>query len=139
MSIEDNKKVVRTFFKHLEAQDADAVLTMLSEDATWWVPMGEIGGSTQPKSAMAAILPAMYSVYAQRPKIELGRITAEDDRVCVEQTARGGKTKGGLVYENDYIILFVVRDGLITEIREFLNPIPAAKLGEEVMASAAIS
>jgi len=132
MSIEDNKQLVRTFFKHLEAQNAEGVLSLLTEDATWWVPTDQIGGATMPKSAMSAILPAMYSVYSKRPKIWLGRMTAEGDRVCVEQTAREGLTKGGLVYENDYLMFFVLEGKLIKEIREYLNPIPAARLAVEV-------
>ena len=63
-------------------------------------------------------------------------MTAEEDRVCVEQTARGGITRGGLSYANDYHLLFRLRDGLIVEVREYMNPLMIAGVTAEMAAAA---
>jgi len=56
-------------------------------------------------------------------------ITAEADRVCVEQSTRGGNS-----YGDDYHMLFQLRDGLIYEVREYMNPLMAAPLMGELAA-----
>ena len=133
MSVEDNRTTVSAFLAHLAAQDADGLLAIMADEATWWVPSDQIGGQRHSKSQMAEILPAMFSVYAQAPKLEIGRMIASGDCVCAELTARGGKTRSGLTYENDYLLLFALRDGEVREIREFLNPIFVGPLAADVM------
>ena len=63
-------------------------------------------------------------------------MTAEEDRVCVEQTARGGMTRGGVAYANDYHMLFRLRDGLIVEVCEYMNPLMIAGVSAEMAAAA---
>ena len=46
--------------------------------------------------------------------------TAEGERVAVETEARA-RTKTGTVYHNRYHFLFVVREGVIVELREFFD------------------
>lgn len=133
--MKDNKAIVRSFYEHMNRLDAPAMLALLAPDATWWIPTGAIGGAINSKMAMATIIPAMFSVYSQGPKMALGRLVAEGDSVCAEATARGGCTKGGYEYENDYLMFFTIRDGLIVEIREYLNPLFVGPLAAEVAAA----
>jgi ketosteroid isomerase-like protein len=85
---------------------------------------------------MRGMVAKFVNIFAQAPAMTPGRITAEGDRVCVEQSSRGGKTHGGNSYGNDYHMLFKLRDGLICEVREYMNPLMAAPLMAELAALA---
>ena len=137
MSIEDNKRVTRKFLELLHKQAIDDAFALLAPDATWWIPNDKAGGVTIPKDHMRPGVTAFVSIFAQQPDNEIGRMTAEEDRVSVEQTARNGRTRGGFTYANDYHLLFRLRDGLIVEVREYMNPLLGAGMMAEI--SAAIS
>jgi ketosteroid isomerase-like protein len=132
--MDDNKAIVGAFYERMNQLDAPGMLALMASDATWWIPTDTIGGAVSSKDVMAAILPAMFAVYDQGPKMELGRLVAEGDSVCAEVTARGSRTKGGYQYENDYMMFFTIRDGLIVEVREYLNPLFVGPLATEVAA-----
>lgn len=133
--MDDNKATIRAFYESMNRLDAPAMLALLAPDATWWIPTGTIGGSLNSREAMAAIIPAMFSVYTQGPEMTLGRLVAEGDSVCAEVTARGSRTKGGYQYANDYLMFFTIRNGLIVEVREYLNPLFVGPLAAEVAAA----
>jgi ketosteroid isomerase-like protein len=131
-----NKAIVHAFYEKMNQLDAPGMLALMAEDATWWIPTDTIGGVTNSKQQMAVILAAMFAVYAQGPRMEIGRLVAEGDWVCAEVKARESRTKGGVQYENDYLMFFTIRKGLICEVREFLNPLFVGPLAAEVAASA---
>lgn len=135
--MEDNKAIIGALYERMNQLDAAGMLTLLAPEATWWIPTDSVGGTAYSKDMMAAILPAMFAAFEHGPKMELGRLVAEGDRVCAEVTARGGRIKGGYQYENDYLMLFSIQNGLIVEVREFLNPLFAGPLAAEIAASAA--
>ena len=137
MSIEHNKRIVREFFAHLHHSEFDEAFALLTSDATWWIPTQEPGGMSLSKQAMRSGIDQFYRVFAQAPVMTPGRMTAEEDRVCLEQISRGGKTRSGVSYGNDYHMLFQFRDGLICEVREYMNPLLAAPLMAELNASSA--
>ena len=64
------------------------------------------------------------------PKIDGGLrvtpkgITAEGDRVAVEAESYA-KMKNGKTYQNTYHFLFIVRDGKIQSVKEYLDTIHA--------------
>lgn len=132
MSTESNKQTVRTFFELMGRHDVESAFALLAQDATWWFPTDRVGGMFLTKDDMRNTVDAFTEIFANRPVTELGRITAEENRVCVEQTARGGLTREGAEYGNDYHMLVELRDGLITEIREYMNPLMAAGVMAEL-------
>lgn len=131
----DNRSIVRAFYERMNRLDAAGMMALTAPDATWWIPTDKIGGLIHTREAMAAILPAMFSVYSQGPEMRLGRLVTEGETVCAEVTARGGRTKGGYQYENDYLMLFTIRNQLIVEVREYLNPSFVDPLAAEVAAA----
>lgn len=137
MSTETNKQTVRQFYQHLANRDFDQVFALMAPDAVWWLPGAELGGTTLPKETMRGMIDAFYGVFERPPEMKLSRITAEEDRVCVEASSRGGLTRSGASYGNDYHMLFQFRDGLITEIREYMNPRFGAPVLAEVGALSA--
>lgn len=135
MSVEANKQTVRAFFRHLESGALDDAFALLTPDATWWIPTDQPGGVALPKDVMRGGVADFYGVFAHQPEMTQLRMTAEDDRVCLEQISRNGRTHGGVSYGNDYHMLFQLRDGLICEVREYMNPVLAAGLMAEMQAN----
>jgi ketosteroid isomerase-like protein len=51
-------------------------------------------------------------------------VIADGDMVALEMEGLG-KLSNGRVYNNEYVILFVIRDGLIREVREYNDTLHA--------------
>ncbi len=132
MDIEQNKATVRKFLQLLDNGQFDGAFALLAEDAQWWFPSDQPGGTVLTKAAMRGLVAKFVGIFSEAPAMTPGRITAEGDRVCLEQSSRGGKTHGGNSYGNDYHMLFELRDGLICEVREYMNPLMAAPLMAEL-------
>lgn len=134
MSTEENKEIVKKFFSLSCQLKVSETMDMLADDAKWWIPTDRPGGMTVSKEQMRGMISAFASILDKPPEFEFGRITAEDDRVCVEMTSRGGLTKGGAPYSNDYHMFVRVKDGKIVEVKEYLNPIMAGPMAPELQA-----
>jgi ketosteroid isomerase-like protein len=134
MRIEENKATIRKFLQCLDKSEFDAAFTLLTEDVQWWIPSDQPGGTVLSKAVMRGLVAKFIGIFTQAPAMSPGRITAEGDRVCLEQSSRGGVTHGGNSYGNDYHLLFELRDGLICEVREYMNPLMAAPLMAELEA-----
>lgn len=132
MSSEANKETVLIFCDHLNKGQINEAFAMLAPDATWWIPTDRPGGKTFTKDEMLASVGDFMNVLETKPQFEIEQLTAEDDRVCLLQTGRGGLSRGGVSYGNDYHMFYRLRDGLITEVREYMNPICAAGLMAEM-------
>ena len=137
MSVEHNKQVVRRFFTHMAAGDVEKAFELLAPDATWWFPSDKPEGMTMTKDEMAGTTTFFLGIFKQPPEFTLVSLTAEDDRVSMEQTGRNGLTYGGNTYNNNYHMFFRLEDGLICEIKEYMNPLAAVPLMGEMQAKQA--
>ena len=120
MSNEDNKRVVRDYFKAVEANDLNGLGQLTTDDFTFWVAPTSISSGTYTKENWLQLVSGVFSDLAgpmtQQPDI----LTAEDDRVSV--TAIGSiPFKNGKVYSSHYHYLFFLRDGKISEVKEYLD------------------
>jgi ketosteroid isomerase-like protein len=119
---QQNKALVAEFMEVFSRGDVDAILSFLAPTATWWVG-GEIDGisGTKNKEEFGAML-AGLSATTKTGAIALTPLafTAEGERVAVE-TESYSEMNNGKVYNNLYHFVFVVRDGKIHEVKEFLD------------------
>jgi ketosteroid isomerase-like protein len=122
MSAEENKKLMESIFARIAAGDRAAFVDALADDVT----MRSTGQSSWSRTfkGKAALLRELYG-YLQtllaegRRTIPL-RFIADDDHVVVE--ARGDmKTKAGVRYDNEYCLIYRLKDGRIVEIREYCD------------------
>ena len=132
MSTEANKKIVMGFFDAMAAGDGDGAMALLAPGATWWIPTDQPDGMAMAKEVMAAGVNAFLTIFSRPPRFELISMTAEDDRVALEQRSRDGLTHGGNSYGNDYHMFFRLRDGLIVEVKEYMNPMLAGAITAEI-------
>ena len=123
MSIEQNKKVASELFDRFNENDIDGVLNMLADDATWWLP-GKPGQiplvGTQSKEQIARVFQNMGGRLKDGLKMTVKGLVAEGDKVAVEVESYG-ELKNGRVYNQEYHFLITIRDGKISEVREYLD------------------
>lgn len=123
MSVEDNKRVVREFCDQFKTSNADGLIDAMTEDATWWVngkPHLFASSGTKTKDEAARMFRTMLSAYTDGLDMQIVSIIGEGDIVAVE-TRSHATTKSGKVYENEYAILFTIRNGKIARVREYTD------------------
>jgi ketosteroid isomerase-like protein len=121
--IEANKKLVKEFHEVFSTGDVDNILSYMAPDATWWVA-GSFGMSgTYDVDGMRTLFSGVGdSVKGGAIRLTPTAMTAEGERVAVE-TESYAELTNGRVYNNLYHFLFVVRDGKIHQVKEYLDTI----------------
>jgi ketosteroid isomerase-like protein len=129
MSTEDNKRLVLEFLGHYSAARYDAALDLLAEDCTWWLPGHPeefpAAGSVD-KATVKRRLAGNLKLLPHGLEITTGAITAEQDRVALEAESRGTLVNGR-EYHNSYHFLFVITDGKIRRVKEYLDTLHASE------------
>jgi ketosteroid isomerase-like protein len=120
MSAEENKRIILGFFENMSAGNGEAVLGALADSATWWVAGNFALSGTKTKAQFAELIGALGSKIDGGLRVTPKGITAEGDRVAVEAESYA-KMKNGKTYQNQYHFLFVVRDGKIQQVKEYLD------------------
>lgn len=118
MSGEDNKNVVRSFFKAFEAEDLEQVDRLTTDDFTFWVGPTTIGSGTYAKETFLKMMTEMLGESGGPMTLQLGDLTAEDDRVSVTMVGNI-PYKNGKVYKGHYHNLFFLRDGKVSAVKEY--------------------
>lgn len=120
MGIEENKAVVREYFRRIQAGDS-ALPDLLAEDVAWWAPQSSpLGGLHRGKTAVLALMGKGAELYQLPLRTEIEELVAERDWVCVQLVIEA-RTAAGLPYRNDYHFAFRLRDGLIAGVREYVD------------------
>lgn len=122
-TLEDrNKQTVTEFMEVFSSGDVDAILSRMTDDATWWVA-GNIPGisGTKDKAGFKDMVSGIAgSTTSGAIRLTPLAFTAEGERVAVE-TESYTELKNGRVYNNIYHFLFTVRDGKIAAVKEYLD------------------
>lgn len=121
-----NREIVRAFFSRLEAMDTgDEFVALFTEDAEQLMPFAPEGfprrlDGREAIRAQYSGLPRSYT-HMRFPDLTI-RDLASPNEFFVTYRGDIGLKSGGR-YENEYAGYFVVRDGRISQFREFFNPI----------------
>ena len=126
-TIDQNKAIARSFFERFDANDIDGVMALFAEDATFTIPgkpneMPSAG--PYDKARIRRLFNRMTSQLPAGLRMTPGVTVAEGDTVVVEATSRG-ELANGRVYEQRYLNLFRISDGLISEVREYNDTLHA--------------
>ena len=120
MGIEENKAVVRDYFRRIGAGDP-GIADLLTDDVTWWVPASSpFGGTRRGRDAVLALMGEGAGLYQPPLRVELEELVAERDWVCAQLVIEA-KTASGLPYRNDYHFAFRIRDGKLAAVREYVD------------------
>jgi ketosteroid isomerase-like protein len=123
MSLDANKRLVRDFLDHYAHARYATALAMLAPDARWWIPghpQEFPAAGWADKATVERRLAANLQLLPHGIEIIVGDMTAEGDRVAVEAESKA-KLVNGTLYHNRYHFLFVVRDGRIHAVKEYLD------------------
>jgi len=127
MDITVNKNFVKLFLSHFETGDAAKLLEMMSDDATWWVngkPHLFAFAGLKTKTEMRSVFDELFKSFDGGLKMEMTSSIGEGDVVAVEARSFA-VTNSGKAYENEYHILFRLRNSKVVEVREYTDPMHA--------------
>lgn len=127
MGTEANKIIVRDFIKGIETGDLNCLALSTTDDATFWVSPTTVGSGTRLKDDWLQSMSAMFSTLAEPMTLEVGDVTAEDDRVSVTMVGRM-HLQNGKVYNGHWHMLLFLRDGKISAMREYLDTYHAGEI-----------
>ena len=85
-------------------------------------------GTKRGRTAIMEFLVGSGSLWEPGSHLTFGETTAEADRAVLEWRKTGVGTATGLPYDNEYCGVFVVRDGRIVAVREYLDSQHAAEV-----------
>jgi uncharacterized protein len=128
---ERTRSVVSGYLDALQRGDLAALRASFSPDATW-----SLGGAlpvsgtwTGPEGIIDGFLAAMVDrLDAERPLTqEVTGLVVDGDTAVAEWTSRA-TTRSGRAYENDYAVVFVVREGKVAAVREYFDTAYAGRV-----------
>jgi uncharacterized protein len=121
MSIEKNIQTVKDFFAAIGRGDREALLALVAEDIEWIIP-GEdwpLAGTRHGHAGLADLLEtASKSI---ETSTEPREFVAQGDRVLVVGFAKGKIKATNKTFVDDWIFAITVRDGRLTNIREYID------------------
>ena len=131
MSIEKNVQIVKEFFAAIGSGDQQRVLALVADDIEWIVP-GEdwpLAGTHRGHAGLADVLKkASEEIETAYPKPP--EFVAQGDRVLVVGVATGKIKATNKTFQDDWVFAITVRDGKLTNIREYIDTQALARASE---------
>lgn len=123
MSTEDNKRVIQTVFEKFGRGDVPGLLEMITEDAEWAAPGPEVVPYFGVRKGREGALEFFKNLggNVEFERFEPGAFIAEGDRVVVLGFERGRVRGTGKTFDNDWALVFTVRDGMVAGLRMYEN------------------
>ena len=121
MSIEKNIQTVKDFFAAIGRGDKEALLALVAEDIEWIIPGKDwpLAGTHRGHAGLVGLLEtASKSI---ETSTEPREFVAQGDRVLVVGFARGKIKATNKTFEDDWIFAITVREGRLSNIREYVD------------------
>jgi ketosteroid isomerase-like protein len=122
MSVKENVQIVKDFFAAIGAGNKQDLLALVAEDIEWIIP-GEdwpLAGTHRGHAQLAAVLQKaseeVETTYPEPPEF-----VAQGDRVLVVGVATGKIKATNKPFKDDWVFDITVRDGKMTNIREYID------------------
>jgi ketosteroid isomerase-like protein len=121
MSIETNIQTVKDFFAAIGRGDRETLLALIADDIEWIIP-GEdwpLAGTHRGHDGVADLLEtASKSI---ETSTEPREFVAQGDRVLVVGFAKGKIKATNKTFRDDWVFAIAVRNGKLTNIREYVD------------------
>ena len=127
MTDQANTRIAKQFFERFDARDLDGAFALLADDATFrspGKPAESPSAGAYDKARLRRLFERILNNIPDGVRMTFKSIIADGDMVALEMEGLG-KLSNGRVYNNEYVILFVIRDGLIREVREYNDTLHA--------------
>ena len=131
MSTQENVQIVKDFFAAMGRGDTQALLALSAEDIEWIIP-GEgwpLAGTHRGHAGLADLLQkASETLDTSYPKPP--EFVAQGDRVFVVGFASGEIISTKRTFEDHWVFAITVRNGKLTNIREYIDTQALARASE---------
>ncbi len=119
---ESNKALVRDAYAAIGRGDLKGFLACLADDVTWtFIGTHRFGRTFRGKNDIVDNLCRVLGAHlADVVELDIVNLVAEGELVVAEMRGRA-VTPAGRRYDNSYCVVLTVRDGLIRELREYLD------------------
>jgi ketosteroid isomerase-like protein len=131
MSTQENVQIVKDFFAATGSGDKQRLLALVAEEIEWIVP-GEdwpLAGTHRGHAGLADVLQKaseeVEMTYTKPPEF-----VAQGDRVLVVGAATGKIKATNRTFKDDWVFDITVRNGKVTEIREYIDTQALARASE---------
>jgi ketosteroid isomerase-like protein len=136
MSIEKNVQIVKNFLAALGLRDKQGLLALSAEDIEWIIPGKDwpLAGTHRGHAGLQNLLQkANETVETTFP--EPPEFIAQGDRVLVVGFARGRIKATNRTFEDNWVFAITVRNGKLTNIREYIDTLALARASEMAASS----
>lgn len=130
MSTEQNVQTVKDFFAAIGRGDREGLLALVAEDIEWIIPGVDwpLAGTRRGPAGLADLLEAASKTL--ETSTEPREYAAQGDRVLVVGFARGKVKATNRTFEDHFVFAITVRDGKLTNIREYVDTQALARASE---------
>ena len=128
MSVKENVQIVKDAFAAFGRGDIQGVLALLAEDIEWIVP-GEglpLAGTYRGHAAVASFFQKVLEMF-EYSSVEPREFLAEADRVLVVGFESGRVKATNRTFEAHWVIAFTVRNGKVTNVRDYIDTLAQAR------------
>jgi ketosteroid isomerase-like protein len=121
MSTEKNVQTVKDFFAAIGRGDRAALRALVAPDIEWIIPGTDwpLAGTHRGQAGLATLLETASR--SLETSTEPREFIAQGDRVLVVGVAKGKIKATNKTFEDDWIFAITVRDGRLTNIREYID------------------
>jgi len=128
MSTEDNTKIAKDYLDAIRKPDMDRAMNLLSDDLAYHIigkkELFPVAGVLT-KSELRKLMADSSGMFKDGLHITVTDVTASGDRVALEAYSNADLANGKK-YNNTYHWLFVVKNGKITVLKEYMDTLHAA-------------
>jgi uncharacterized protein len=132
MSTQENVQTVKNFFAAMGRGDKPGLLALSAEDIEWIIP-GEdwpLAGTHRGHQGLADLLQKACEMETSFP--EPPEFVAQRDRVLMVGFATGKVKATNRTFEDHFVFAMTVRNGKVTNIREYIDTQALARSSEMV-------
>ena len=130
MSTQENVQTVKDFFAAMGGSDRQGLLALCAEDFEWIIPGGDwpLAGTYRGHAGLENLLQKAYETV--ETSTEPSEYVAQGDRVLVVGVATGKIKATNKPFKDDWIFAVTVRNGKVTNIREYIDTQALARASE---------
>ena len=115
-----NKAFVERFFQAMNEGDVEFLVGAYHDDGCLQTMGNTLISGVYTKEQVNAAAGGIYEAFPEGLNFTVIDMVAEGDKVAVEATSEG-KHASGQVYSNEYHFLFILKDGKLLRLKEYMD------------------